>query len=72
MTAANSSQRLQPPMLDEVLGADCVEHITCRTVRIGSYKVVPSDHVILTPQFVDITVPSIEDSKYYHSYCRFL
>ncbi|XP_075233482.1 uncharacterized protein LOC142331448 isoform X2 [Lycorma delicatula] len=63
MTSINS-QRLQPPILDDQLPADdFVEHVTCRTVRIGSYKVVPSDQVVLTSQFVDISVPSIEDSS---------
>ncbi|XP_075233177.1 uncharacterized protein LOC142331278 isoform X2 [Lycorma delicatula] len=56
------SQMLQPPMLTDQLPADdFVEHMTCRTVRIGSYKVFPSDQVILTSQYVGISVPSIED-----------
>jgi hypothetical protein len=38
--------------------------VQCRTVRIGSYKVVPKDRVIICSAGIRITVPAIEDGEY--------
>jgi hypothetical protein len=37
--------------------------LQCRTVRIGSYKVVPKDRVLLSSVGIRIAVPAIEDGK---------
>ena len=41
----------------------CFTMIQCRTVRIGSYKVVPKDRVILSSIGVRISVPAMEDGE---------
>jgi sentrin-specific protease 7 len=38
--------------------------VQCRTVRIGSYKVVPKDRVLLSSVGIRIAVPAIEDGEY--------
>jgi hypothetical protein len=38
--------------------------LQCRTVRIGSYKVVPKDRVLLSSVGIRIAVPAIEDGEY--------
>ncbi|XP_046392119.1 uncharacterized protein LOC124160329 isoform X2 [Ischnura elegans] len=35
--------------------------LTCRTVRIGSYKAIPKDRVVICKQGIRIRVPDIED-----------
>jgi hypothetical protein len=37
--------------------------LQCRTVRIGSYKVVPKDRVLLSSVGIRIAVPAIEDGE---------
>jgi hypothetical protein len=41
--------------------------LQCRTVRIGSYKVVPKDRVLLSSVGIRIAVPAIEDGEYVRS-----
>jgi sentrin-specific protease 7 len=41
----------------------CFTLLQCRTVRIGSYKVVPKDRVLLSSVGIRIAVPAIEDGK---------
>jgi hypothetical protein len=41
----------------------------CRTVRIGSYKVVPKDRVLLSSIGIRIAVPAIEDGEYVNCSC---
>lgn len=46
--------------LEELLDNAAPEDQTflqCRTVRIGSYKVVPKDRVMITPHGIKVTVP---------------
>jgi len=38
--------------------------VQCRTVRIGSYKVVPKDRVLISSVGIRIAVPAIEDGEY--------
>jgi hypothetical protein len=37
--------------------------LQCRTVRIGSYKVIPKDRVLLSSIGIRIAVPAIEDGE---------
>lgn len=37
--------------------------LTCRTVRIGSYKYIPQEKVIISQSGVRLGVPLLEDSK---------
>lgn len=41
----------------------CFTLLQCRTVRIGSYKVVPKDRVLLSSVGIRIAVPAIEDGE---------
>ncbi|PNF29866.1 hypothetical protein B7P43_G09538 [Cryptotermes secundus] len=41
----------------------CFTLLQCRTVRIGSYKVVPKDRVLLSSVGIRIAVPAIEDDS---------
>ncbi|KAG8237674.1 hypothetical protein J437_LFUL015562, partial [Ladona fulva] len=40
-------------------------YLTCRTVRIGSYKAVPKERVVICKQGIRICVPDIEDGSKY-------
>lgn len=42
----------------------CFTLLQCRTVRIGSYKVVPKDRVLLSSVGIRIAVPAIEDGEH--------
>ena len=37
--------------------------IACRTIRIGSYKVIPTERVLLAPQGIRITIPHKDTSE---------
>lgn len=39
--------------------------LQCRTVRIGSYKVVPKERVVLSSEGVRVCVPAIEDGEWF-------
>ena len=39
--------------------------LTCRTVRIGSYKYVPNDKIILSTDGLKLDVPLLEDGRSY-------
>lgn len=60
---ANTAIRLPQEDTDEehVDISDFIEHLTCRTVRIGSYKVVPTDDIIFHPAGIYISVPDIAE-----------
>jgi sentrin-specific protease 7 len=42
----------------------CFTLLQCRTVRLGSYKVVPKDRVLISSVGIRIAVPAIEDGEY--------
>uniref|UniRef100_A0A1B6JN05 Ubiquitin-like protease family profile domain-containing protein n=1 Tax=Homalodisca liturata TaxID=320908 RepID=A0A1B6JN05_9HEMI len=43
--------------------ADEKTFLQCRTVRIGSYKVVPKDKVLITPHGLKVTVPVLNSDQ---------
>lgn len=51
--------------LDDLLNDSSEEYtlLQCRTVRIGSYKVVPRDQVIISHHGIKISVPAIDNCK---------
>ncbi|XP_071455706.1 sentrin-specific protease 6-like isoform X2 [Hetaerina americana] len=48
---------------DECNDKERAVFLTCRTVRIGSYKAIPKDRVVICKQGIRIRVPDIEDSS---------
>ncbi|KAL1131399.1 hypothetical protein AAG570_011016, partial [Ranatra chinensis] len=54
--------------ITELLDSPDIENalLQCRTVRIGSYKVVPIDKVLLSEYGIKIQVPSIQGGQYLH------
>lgn len=42
--------------------------LLCRTVRIGSYKYIPRDRVLISQNGVRFGVPLLEDGIYFTNY----
>lgn len=46
--------------------------LLCRTVRIGSYKYIPRDRVLISQNGVRFGVPLLEDGIYFINYYMFI
>lgn len=49
--------------MDDGLNQQPLTSLGCRTVRIGSYKFVPQEQIVISPSGVRIAVPLLEDGK---------
>lgn len=50
-------------LIDESLNVPMKTSLSCRTVRIGSYKYIPAEHVTISHNGLRLRVPFLEDNK---------
>lgn len=54
-------------LLDNIIQPPCTS-LLCKMVRIGSYKYIPRDRVLISQNGVRFGVPLLEDGIYFTNY----